>query len=179
MPPPIRYLKTADGVRLAWQSAGSGPPLVKAANWLTHLELDWDSPLWSHWNRFFAGSFRFVRYDERGCGLSDWEIEKLDCTHWYPDLEAVAAAAVPEGPLALLGISQGAAPAIDATAPRAHSDGARSVVPRRRATPPPIVKAVASESKTTTNDGEQDYSPKGVGAAVRAICARSCSACSR
>src|SRR6267142_970974 len=63
----IRYLQTPDGVKLAWAEAGAGPLLVKASNWLTHLEYDWESPVWRHWLRFFADHFRFVRSDERGC----------------------------------------------------------------------------------------------------------------
>jgi len=108
----IRYVRTADRVGLAWAEAGSGPTLVKASNWLTHLELEWENPVWRHWIRFFAERFRFVRYDERGCGMSDWEAGDLDMRHWLSDLETVIAAAVPEGPLVLLGISQGTAPAI-------------------------------------------------------------------
>src|SRR6187431_1844720 len=61
----IRYVRANDGVRLAWASAGSGPPLVKAANWLTHLQYDLESPVWRHWIEFFAEHFRFIRYDER------------------------------------------------------------------------------------------------------------------
>ena len=53
---------------------GRGRTLVKAANWLTHLEYEWESPVWRHWIRFFSDHFRFVRYDERGCGMSDWEV---------------------------------------------------------------------------------------------------------
>ena len=69
----IRYLRTRDGVQLAWAEAGAGPLLVKASNWLTHLEYDWESPVWRHWIRFFADHFRFVRYDERGCGMTRLE----------------------------------------------------------------------------------------------------------
>src|SRR6185503_10074606 len=62
----VRYLRTSDRVRLAWAEVGRGPTLVKAANWMTHLEFEWNSPVWRHWIRFFSGNFRFVRYDERG-----------------------------------------------------------------------------------------------------------------
>jgi hypothetical protein len=55
----IHYVTSADGVRLAWADAGAGAPLVKASNWMTHLEDEWDSPVWRHWMRFFAGHFRF------------------------------------------------------------------------------------------------------------------------
>ena len=105
----IRFLRTDDGVKLAWAEAGSGPLLVKAANWMTHLEWEWESPVWRHWLRFFSDHFRFVRYDERGCGLTDWEVPDLSLERWTDDLTSVIDAAVPDGPLTLLGISQGAA----------------------------------------------------------------------
>jgi pimeloyl-ACP methyl ester carboxylesterase/DNA-binding CsgD family transcriptional regulator len=105
----IRYLRASDGVRLAWAESGRGPVLVKAANWLTHLEFDRESPVWSHWLRFFARHFRYVRYDERGCGMSDWTVGNLGVEQWVEDLGAVVEAARPQAPFALLGISQGAA----------------------------------------------------------------------
>lgn len=103
----IRYLGTPDGVRLAWAEAGAGPMLVKASNWLTHLEYEWESPVWRHWIRFFSDHFRFVRYDERGCGMTDWKGGGLTLERWVEDLEAVVEAANPQEPFALLGISQG------------------------------------------------------------------------
>lgn len=105
----IRFLRTDDGVKLAWAEAGSGPVLVKAANWMTHLEFEWESPVWRHWLRFFSDHFRFVRYDERGCGLTDWEVPQLSTERWIDDLTSVIDAADPQEPLTLLGISQGAA----------------------------------------------------------------------
>jgi pimeloyl-ACP methyl ester carboxylesterase len=103
----IRYLRTADAVQLAWAEAGGGAPLIKAANWLTHLEYEWESPLWRHWARFFSGRFRFIRYDERGCGMTDRTVGDLSFDRWVADLEAVADAAG-IGKFILLGISQGA-----------------------------------------------------------------------
>ncbi len=97
---------------MAWASAGEGPPLVKTANWLTHLEYDLESPVWSHWVRFFADHSRFVRYDERGCGLTDRQVEDLSFDRWVEDLEAVIDAAGIDEPVALLGMSQGAATAL-------------------------------------------------------------------
>lgn len=109
----IRYLRTPDGVQLAWAEAGSGPALVKAANWLTHLQFDWDSPAWRHWIQFFADHFHFIRYDERGCGMTDWKVGDLSFERWVEDLESVVEAARLREPCALLGISQGAAVCID------------------------------------------------------------------
>jgi pimeloyl-ACP methyl ester carboxylesterase/DNA-binding CsgD family transcriptional regulator len=105
----IRYLRTSDGVQLAWAEAGSGPWLVKASNWLSHLEYEWESPVWRHWIRFFADHFRYVRWDERGCGMSDWNAGEISQERWLADLEAVIAAAGIDEPVALLGISSGAA----------------------------------------------------------------------
>jgi pimeloyl-ACP methyl ester carboxylesterase len=112
----IRYLRTRDGVQLAWAEAGEGTPLVKAANWLTHLQFEWQSPVWRHWVHFFASHFRFIRYDERGCGMSDWDSvalsPALSMDRWVDDLESVIDTAQPEDPFALLGISHGAATCI-------------------------------------------------------------------
>jgi pimeloyl-ACP methyl ester carboxylesterase/DNA-binding CsgD family transcriptional regulator len=105
----IRYVRTADGVQLAWAEAGKGPVLIKAANWMTHLEYEWESPVWRHWIHFFSDHFRFVRHDERGCGMTDWDVGDLSFARWVEDLEAVVAAADPREPFTLLGISQGAA----------------------------------------------------------------------
>ena len=108
----IRYLSTSDGVKLAWAEAGSGPALIKAANWMTHLEYEWESPVWRHWMRFFTDHFRFVRYDERGCGMTDRHVGDLSFDRWIEDLESVIEAAVPVEPFILLGISQGSAACI-------------------------------------------------------------------
>lgn len=109
----IRYTTTDDGVRLAWARAGSGPPLVKASNWLTHLEFDLESPVWRHWVQFLADHFEVTRYDERGCGMSDWKLEDDSSDHWIPDFEAVIDASKPDAPFVLLAISQGGVAAID------------------------------------------------------------------
>ena len=108
----VRYVAAGDGVQLAWAELGRGPPLVKAATWLTHLQYDTESPVWAHWVRFFGEHFRYVRYDERGCGMSDWTAGELALPRWVEDLESVIDAAGIDRPVALLGISQGAATAI-------------------------------------------------------------------
>ncbi len=108
----IRYLRTTDGVQVAWAEAGTGPALVKAANWLTHLEFEWESPVWRHWLRFFSDHFRYIRHDERGCGMTDWKVGDLSLERWTEDLEMVIDAAAIAEPFVLLGISQGSAACI-------------------------------------------------------------------
>ena len=85
--------------------------MVKAANWLTHLEHDWESPVWRYWLEGLGQSHAVVRYDERGCGLSDWHVDEFSVDRWVSDLETVVDAAGIER-FTLLGISQGAAIAI-------------------------------------------------------------------
>ena len=89
--PKAGFCTAADGVRLAYATSGTGPPLVKAANWLTHLDYDWASPVWAHWWRALSERHRFVRYDERGCGLSEWDVPdaSYSLAAWVADLEAV------------------------------------------------------------------------------------------
>lgn len=108
----VRYAATSDHVNLAWTESGHGLPLVKVATWLTHLQYDAESPIWSHWVRFLGARFRYVRYDERGCGLSDRVVPEPTLTRWVEDLECVVDAAGIDRPFALLGVSQGAAAAI-------------------------------------------------------------------
>ena len=108
----VRYCLSADGVRLAYATIGSGPPLVKAANWLSHLEYDWQSPIWRHWLTGMARRHMLIRYDERGCGLSDWDAADMSFEAWVRDLETVVdAAGVQRFPL--IGISQGGPIAIE------------------------------------------------------------------
>ena len=108
----IRFCTTRDGVRLAYAVVGQGPVLVKAANWLSHLEYDWNSPVWRHWLMGLARNHQLVRYDERGCGLSDWQVDEFNLDAWVTDLETVVGALGPER-FPLLGISQGASIAVE------------------------------------------------------------------
>jgi pimeloyl-ACP methyl ester carboxylesterase/DNA-binding CsgD family transcriptional regulator len=83
--------------------------MIKAANWLTHLEYEWESPVWRHWLRFFSDNFRYIRYDERGCGMTDRNTGDLSLERWVADVEDIVEAADLRDPFSLLGISQGGA----------------------------------------------------------------------
>lgn len=107
----IRFCTADDGVRLAYASFGNGSPIVKVANWVTHLEFDWQSPLWRHWWEELGRTHRVIRYDERGCGLSDRDPAVLSFDAFTGDLETVIDNAGLDR-FALLGISQGGTAAI-------------------------------------------------------------------
>ena len=107
----LRYCMTPDGVRLAYATSGSGPPLVKASNWLTHLDFEWESPIWRHWWEALSQHHRVIRYDERGNGMSQRDVAGVSFATWVQDLETVVDAAQLNR-FALLGISRGASIAI-------------------------------------------------------------------
>ena len=108
----IHFCVTSDQVQIAYATVGTGPPFVKAANWLNHLEADWKSPIWRHLLDEFSSDHTLVRYDERGNGLSDWKVAEISQKAFVDDLEAVIeATGVDRFPL--LGISQGGAVAIE------------------------------------------------------------------
>jgi pimeloyl-ACP methyl ester carboxylesterase/DNA-binding CsgD family transcriptional regulator len=102
----IRFCRTPDGVTLAYATHGRGPPLVRAATWLTHLEYDWHSPVWRHWLEGLGQRHTVIRYDERGCGLSDRELGELSLDQRVGDLESVVDTVGVER-FALLGVSGG------------------------------------------------------------------------
>jgi pimeloyl-ACP methyl ester carboxylesterase/DNA-binding winged helix-turn-helix (wHTH) protein len=107
----IQFCTSPDGVNIAYATSGLGPPLVKPANWMTHLEYDWESPVWRHWLRELSRERMLVRYDERGCGLSDHDVDDLSFEAWVRDLETVVDVMGLER-FPLLGISQGCAVSI-------------------------------------------------------------------
>lgn len=107
----IRFCTSPDGVRIAYASVGEGPPLVKAAHWLTHVEYDLESPVWRPWIREFSKQYTYIRYDERGFGLSDRDVENFTFDSWVQDLETVVDAMGIEK-FDLLGNSQGGAVSI-------------------------------------------------------------------
>jgi pimeloyl-ACP methyl ester carboxylesterase len=89
----IYFTHSFDGVRIAYAIAGSGPPLVKVANYMSHLGYDWDSPVWIHWLEELTRDHTLIHSDERGSGLSDWDVESVSFEEWVHDLEAVVDAA--------------------------------------------------------------------------------------
>ena len=104
----VSFVTAEDGVRIAVAEAGSGPvTILKAGNWLSHISQDADSPIWRHWLQELSRGCRFVRYDLRGCGLSDREVKDISFAAWLSDLELVANRI--DGPVTLLGLSQGCA----------------------------------------------------------------------
>jgi class 3 adenylate cyclase/pimeloyl-ACP methyl ester carboxylesterase len=107
----IQYCRAPDGVRLAYAVSGSGPVLVKSGNWMNHLEYDWESPIWRHVFRGLSRGHTLVRYDARGNGMSDWDVDTLSLDAWVTDLETVVDAVGVER-FPLLGISQGGAVAV-------------------------------------------------------------------
>lgn len=110
----IRFVETLDGRALAWTRTGSrtAPSMIKAAAWLTHLEFDSESPVWANYVSFMEQHFDYIRYDERGCGLSDRDPGRLDVDAWIDDLTRVVDAAEPNEPFALFAMSQGTAAAV-------------------------------------------------------------------
>ncbi|MFK7886084.1 MAG: alpha/beta fold hydrolase [Gammaproteobacteria bacterium] len=108
----IQFCTAADGARIAYATVGDGPAVIKAANWLSHLALDWDAPIWSPLFRRLAQGHQLVRYDERGNGLSDWEVDDISFDAFMADLESVVEASQIDR-FALLGISQGASVSIE------------------------------------------------------------------
>ena len=108
----VRFLTTPDGVRIACATTGSGPPLLKAPNWMSHVGFDWESPILRHWWEGLSRKHRLVRFDQRGCGLSDRAVDDLSFDRWVEDLEFVADELGLDR-FALLGMSQGAAVALE------------------------------------------------------------------
>ena len=158
----IGFCKTPDGHSLAYASTGDGPPLFKAANWLSHLELDWSAPIWSPIFKELSRDFQFIRYDERGNGLSDWEVDELSQSVFVQDFETIIDQFdYPKFPL--LGISQGVAVCIDYAIK--HPDRVTKLVlfggyPKGwRVDASPEVTAVREAMMTLTRDGWGQENP--------------------
>ncbi len=107
----IRFCRTSDGVRLAYAKHGSGPPLVVVSCWLSHLQYDWQSPVWRHFLDDLGAIATLVRYDERGFGLSDWSVDDFSLEARLGDLETVIEALGLDR-FAVLGMSGGSSVAM-------------------------------------------------------------------
>lgn len=88
----IQFCTTSDGVRLAYAISGDGPPLVISGSWVTHLESQWTSLTWRAWLEAFSREYTLVRYDSRGCGLSDRRLHDVTFETWVRDFECVVEA---------------------------------------------------------------------------------------
>jgi pimeloyl-ACP methyl ester carboxylesterase/DNA-binding CsgD family transcriptional regulator len=110
-PQELRFCRSADNVRIAYARHGSGPPLLIATCWLSHLQYDWQSPVWRHFLAALGEVATVVRYDERGHGLSDWDVTDFGLEARVADLEAVADHAGLDR-FALMAMSQGGPPSI-------------------------------------------------------------------
>ena len=107
----IKFCTTPDGVRLAYATSGKGPPIVKTGNWFTHLEFEWQSPVWRHVLVGLSEHRTLVRYDMRGSGLSDRDPGTVSLESYVTDLATVIDAAG-HARFPLFGISQGGAASI-------------------------------------------------------------------
>ncbi|HEX2902124.1 MAG TPA: alpha/beta fold hydrolase [Jatrophihabitans sp.] len=110
-PQQVRFCRSPDGVRIAYAVHGSGPPLLVSTCWLSHLQFDWESPVWRHFLTDLGRFATVIRFDERGHGLSDWDVEDHSLPARIGDLEAVADAAG-FGRFALMAMAQGGPVAI-------------------------------------------------------------------
>jgi pimeloyl-ACP methyl ester carboxylesterase/DNA-binding CsgD family transcriptional regulator len=110
-PQDLRFCRSADGTRLAYAVHGSGPPLLLASCWLSHLEFDWQSPVWRHFLHDLGRFATVIRYDERGFGMSDWDVTDFSLEARVADLAAVVDAAGLDR-VAMVGMSQGGPVAI-------------------------------------------------------------------
>lgn len=121
----VSFTTSADGTRIAWSRHGCGPPIVRVATWLTHLDHDWSSPVWSHWLSELGQRFSVIRYDERGSGLSDRDPPEYGLDVGVADLEAVIAAARLVD-FSVLGMSHGGAIAVEYAA--RHPERVRNLI---------------------------------------------------
>jgi pimeloyl-ACP methyl ester carboxylesterase/DNA-binding winged helix-turn-helix (wHTH) protein len=107
----VTFCRTADGVPLAIAQSGNGAPVIKIGTWLTHVEADWQSPVWAPLLAVLTSRFRLIRYDPRGCGLSGRQVADLSFEALLLDLETVVDTLGLQR-VGLLGISRGAPIAI-------------------------------------------------------------------
>ncbi len=157
----IRYCQTGDGVSLAWSSVGDGSPVVKAPNWIGHLELDWRNPGVAPICTSVAQHHRLIRFDARLNGLSDWDAETCTFERFVDDLEAVFdAAGLKRAPI--LAISQGSAVAAAFAARRPDRVSAIVMIGgfplgRAKRTSPKDVERALAMKQMMTAGWDDDY----------------------
>jgi len=104
----VGFCSSSDGVQLAWSSLGKGTPLLKAPNWFNHIEYEWRVPAWKVMLEQLIERFEFVRFDQRGNGLSDWDVGDISFDAMIADMTAVANASALQK-FGLFSLSQGCA----------------------------------------------------------------------
>jgi class 3 adenylate cyclase len=111
MEPPIQYCTTADGLSIAYWSIGQGDAIIDAGQPPTHIQMEWRLAPIRAWYERFARRHQFIRFDTRGTGLSDRDVDAYSLDTMVSDLEAVADA-VPLDHFTLIGSINSAPSAI-------------------------------------------------------------------
>jgi len=144
----IRFCTTSDGVRIAYATVGQGPPLVRVLGWFTHLEVEWENPIWRSFIDGLSRRHFLIRYDGRGMGLSDRDVKDFSPETHVRDLEAVVDAVGSEK-VALFGLSQGGPTAIAYTL--RHPDRVSHLILYGGG--PPILRIFVDASPTGVGQG--------------------------
>lgn len=121
----VRFFRGSDGAEIAFAESGEGPPVVLLPSWLTHLSYQGQSTAWRPWLDFLSSRYRLIRYDPRGCGLSDRNVADLSFEAWGADLHHLLDRLELEK-VSLIGICQGGAVAISFAGD--HSDRIEKLV---------------------------------------------------
>ena len=109
--PVVKFCRSKDGTSIAHAVSGGGYPLLFAGSWMTHLDMDWDSPAYGDYIKHLSRRFQVIRYDQRGNGLSQWSDVDISFERMIDDMEVVIETYGYEK-VAILGMSQGASVAI-------------------------------------------------------------------
>ena len=108
----IRFCTSFDGAQIAYAVSGDGPPVLLLPNWLTHLHYQWRSVAWRPWLEALSTRYRLIRFDLRGCGLSDRDVSDLSFDTWVRDTEALADA-LDLDQFSVVGVCQGGPIAVE------------------------------------------------------------------
>jgi pimeloyl-ACP methyl ester carboxylesterase/DNA-binding CsgD family transcriptional regulator len=108
----VRFCRSFDGAEIAYAVTGSGPPVILLPSWLTHLDYQWRSVAWRPWLDALSERYRLIRYDPRGCGLSDRNVADISFESWVRDLGALVDR-LELAQFSIVGICQGGPTAIE------------------------------------------------------------------